>query len=74
MDKQERRFVQVGTLGTALEDPVEQQVLIDFFVNTILPSEVMSKKLSELSIVALWEVKVHRTRGQFRLLLFTEQD
>lgn len=53
MDDRSRRFVKLGVLGTALEDPNEQDVLVDFFVNTLLPLEVTSKKISELIVTVL---------------------
>ena len=48
-----RRFVKLGVLGTALEDPNEEDVLVDFFVNTLLPLQVTSKKIAELIVVEL---------------------
>ena len=39
MDDRARRFVQLGVLGTALEDPAEQDVLINYFIRSLLPLE-----------------------------------
>lgn len=58
MDHRERRFVQLGVVGTALEDPVEQQILTDFIVNTVLPSEAVTKKLGELLREELIKMKL----------------
>lgn len=47
----------MGPLGSALENPAKQQVMIDFFVNTVLPSDAVSKNLEELSLVELEKLK-----------------
>lgn len=58
MSDRTRRFVQLGVIGTALEEPSEQQVLTDFIINTILPSEGATKKLGELVVNELVRLKL----------------
>ena len=52
MDKR-KRFVQQGVLGTALEDPVERDVLVNFFVDTLLPLQVTKDKIAQLIVEEL---------------------
>lgn len=53
MDERSRRFVQQGVLGTALEDPVERDVLVNFFVDTLLPLQVTTEKIAQLIVEEL---------------------
>ena len=57
MADRSKRFVELGVLASALEDPVEQQVLTDFLVNTVLPSEVVSEKIKQQVITELEKLK-----------------
>lgn len=54
MKSQSKRFVKLGVIGTALEDPVERDILSEF----ILSSVVTSKKIRELLLVELENLKV----------------
>ena len=53
MDERSRRFVHQGILGVSLDDPMEQDVLVDFFVNTLLPLKVTTNKIAELIVKEL---------------------
>ena len=53
MDDRARRFVQLGVLGTALEDPAEQDVLINYFIRSLLPLEATTKKIADLIFIEL---------------------
>lgn len=57
MAEREKRFVHSGVLSTALEDSAEQQALVDFFVNTILPLDVTKRKIGELILAELRNLK-----------------
>lgn len=54
MKSQSKRFVKLGVIGTALEDPVERDILSEF----ILSSVVTSKKIRELLLVELENFKI----------------
>lgn len=45
--------MQLGVLGTALEDPTERDALVEFFVNTLLPLEATKKKIAQLIVAEL---------------------
>ena len=45
--------MQLGVLGIALEDPVERNALVRFFVSVLLPLEVTTKKIAELIVKEL---------------------
>lgn len=45
--------MQLGVIGTALEEQAEKDALVDFFVHTLLPLEVTTKKIADLIVVEL---------------------
>lgn len=45
--------MQVGVLGTALEDQAEQDVLVNFFVDTLLPRQATTDKIANLIVAEL---------------------
>ena len=58
MERREKRFVQLGVLARALEDPSERDALMDFFVNVQLPAEITRKNISELIIAEMKNQKI----------------
>lgn len=58
MGERGRRFVQSGPISYALEDPAEQVALTSFFVDSILPLEITSKKISEHIVAELEKLKI----------------
>lgn len=58
MEHRDKRFVQLGVLGRALEDSTERDALMDFFVNVQLPAEITRKKIAELIVDELTNQKL----------------
>lgn len=52
-----KRFIQSGVLSAALDDQAEQDALVNFFVNTLLPLQVTRSKISDLIIEELIKQK-----------------
>ena len=68
MDERPRRFVQLGVLGTALEDPVEQDALVRYYVNVLLPLEITREKIAELIVVELNKALITGPKNSFLAL------
>lgn len=58
MEQREKRFIQLGVLARALEEPSERDALINFFTNVLLPAEITKKKIAEQVIEEMKNQKI----------------